>query len=80
MALPRSTVTSTLALVGIGIAMVIALLIFAFTTLNRGSGKIPANPTGTPQNFSTPTPEYFPNEGFGENVTNQPVNDTGGTL
>ena len=73
MALPRSTVISTLSLVGIGIVVVIAMLIFAFSMLNGGGGgNATSEPTGTSNNFPSPTPEYLPNEGLGD-VQNQPI-------
>ena len=68
MALPRSTIVSTLALVGIGFAAVIAMLIFAFSML-RGQGNLgapPGVPSGVPINFPSPTPEYTPNEVYDE--------------
>ena len=61
--IPRDTLMSTLALVGIGFAVVIGLLIFAFSILGRqGDISTPGGDTTPTRNFPTPTPEFFPNE------------------
>ena len=64
--IPRETLMTTLALVGIGLVLTVGLMVFAFTILNRsGDGGGFGQPTvqPSPANFPpSPTPEYIPNE------------------
>jgi hypothetical protein len=61
--IPRETVMTTLALVGIGLLLVVGLLFFAFGILNQsGDGGGFGQPTLVPEEYPTPTPEYVPNE------------------
>ena len=74
-AIPKSTFVTTFALLGIGILLVIAMLIFSFSIL-RGSQPQNVEDQSEEQkfNFPTPTPEYIPNEGiidFNEEIINE---------
>lgn len=63
--IPRETLMTTLALVGMGLALTVGLMIFAFSVLNNATGENGfGQPTARPttRNFPpTPTPEYVPN-------------------
>ncbi len=73
-AIPRETIMTTLALLGIGFVIVIALLIFAFSILNTSnSNNGNSLPTGSPGSYyETPTPEYVPNQPYLEDTTPTP--------
>jgi hypothetical protein len=70
--IPRETIVTTLALLGIGLVLVITLLIFAFSILGGAGGL--GGETGTPtrapgSQYATPTPEYEPNTIYEQPLT-----------
>lgn len=73
---PKNTVVTTLALLGIGILAVVAVLILSFRMLNSPSSRItdPDSETDEVSGFPTPPTEYYPNPNLRDPDLDDPVN------